>query len=491
MPGFVQEYRGPMKPMISIKHIRSATAGRFLSAFFFAAVTALAGPMNGPMAGKKDTPVSRREIRRTLMLPGMPGLDSSAAERILPVVFKEARRSRRMRTLELVDCPELAETLPQDTHARRASTLEAAAASGLADELLWVHLLDFNQHEVPWEDEEEKERNLFESILHSLFAPAEARYHVRTVLSIELERVDLATGSTSLEKAAADFTGGGWNASLQSALRILGEEAQTALARLYRHTAPLTTMPGGRVRLDLDDESEAGAGTLFLVRSRSRGNAEGHSRPESGGKPKAVILLEEGGRGATGKVIRQWAPIREDDLAVERPGNAYRHWNLGLRTMPLDPAAQVALEASFGAQPHRRWDFGGALRLGFLEDSRRDYDFFMGLGAPFHLAIHRDPRWTVQGGLSLDADLLFSYDDRGDPANAFILGVFPHARLRYLVAPKADLVLTAGYRFFGNSTGWWTTPEGQNSRPAHWNGEAPKAETGGILFSLGVDFVTF
>lgn len=445
------------------------------------------------MAGGSGAPDSVREIRRTLLLAGQPGVDSSASKRIFPLVFKEARRSRRMKTLELVNHAALANNLLGDTYTHHDSTLKAVAASGLADEVLWVHLLDFNQHEVPLEEEEEKERNrnLAESVLYSLFFSGGVRYNVRTRLSVELERVVLASGETSVEKASGDFTGGDSIASLQSAMGKLGEDVQPAIARLYRQIGSLTPLTGHRVRMELDPGSDARAGALFLVRNRPLEKAGDHPLGESSGRPKALVVMDENGSEKTGRVVRQWEPFQEGDVAEERPGRSYRHWSMGLLMQPMDPASKYAMEAAFGLQPHRVWDLGGALRMGFLRDSRREYDFFVGVGAPIRLSIHRNPRWTLQGGVSMDADILFSFDDRGDQANALILGALPHARLHYLVSSKVDVVLTAGYRFFGTSTGWWTTPKDQNSRPAHWNGDAPKIETGGFALSLGLDFSTF
>jgi hypothetical protein len=428
-----------------------------------------------------------RANARVLFLPGVPGVDSTLMVQLLPRVQREARRSRRVEVVETAVFAQAGGVAAPLAHLHSDSALSMVRAAGIADEVIWVHVLAFSQEGI--QREEEKPRgNLLEQIVAGLLSSDDGNYddNTHTNLEIELERVRVVTGSSHARTARGSHVGGFPQSSLQSALKVLAGDIGLLLAKEYSRTGTVSRVDGSSIRLEIAGASALRPGAFFLVRTGGSGDGS-----QGSGKPVAAAVLDrvEGSEGSA-RVVRQWGNVTEGALVSEQPGRSFGFLTVTGQMLAADPASLQSLEIALRPFAHWKWTVGTVFRLGLVRDDRERRDFFLGGGIPLHVRLHQAGRWTFEGRLSGDVDILIARDDNGDVANSAVFGIVPGARVRHFLGKRVDAVLGADYGLT-LQTGWWTTPKGESSRDARWDAGGPGVEMDGFRLAAGLNFALF
>lgn len=368
------------------------------------------------------------------------------------------------------------------------------------DEVFLFEIVRFAQAGVPRDDNDDDDSSFFTNLLVGfiklLFSkipeyPEDGPYagNMQTVIEIAFTQINVANAEISQRfSVLAEYTGGNRDESKIKAFNALSERIQDELKRVFLLNPGIQAIGDRQVFFDLGANMGIQKGDLYeIVEPDLSQIVDGEEQIVAGKKVGLARVVSVDESNSAVRLLRQWAPLDTTFQAVEFTSD----WKgLILNTSAPLLRNYWSLGMQFNWRPIHPLDWGGGLRILRKTDSfdQADWGFgFGGYGAWRFLYLYK---LTLQTRLDMDVDFFIRRDDQDDWVNAAIFSISPGIQAEILLSRERDLVLTAGYRFFGYSGSWQKfSDEDEEARDAVWINKAPRLDISGLYIKIGYRFL--
>lgn len=471
------------------------------------------------LAAQEITPEITLEKKRLLILPSAGGDDiESIDSKVTAIVAGEATALGRFEVIDRNNLKSIMdEQALQLTGIINDSDVVAIGKVAAAPEALIVTIFNFGQKGVPPEDEEEEDekdrkearkagllgiiaREVVDAAVDKALEDVE-RYpnNIQTTLQGEVRKIDLESGqSLASFSISVEHTGGNKSASLSKALSQVSWRVSQQLRELYLLTSQVVDVRGREVILLLGRNMGLKKGTLFAINTPdNRRTIGGREITVPGRQVGFLEVLELSQDANRGRILRKWEPIEPGYTAIEATGGIMAG-GIGLKYGSQSPDLGLDFSAYFA--PLRKFGGSAFFGLGTLVDSRDDTDFNLSFGGEIYFRLINTIPFSLAGSLSLPVNVAFRSDDADESHTATSLVFSPviGGRAEIMLNAKMDLIVSAGYCLTSNQSAWKYTvsddddDEEDVTYPAEWDERgAPKFDTTGLYFNVGIRFLMF
>ena len=333
----------------------------------------------------------------------------------------------------------------------------------------------------------------FVGILKALFEDkpenkSEPHYdNIRTEIEVRLRLIDVNEAVlTETFTMGVSYVGGIKSESLNHALEKLGDNIRAELRRRYTPIATITGFDHTKLLLDEGRDSGMLKGKSYEIFSPDyMDQTDSENRViygTSAGYAKITFADSNRSRAA---VMRQWAPVDTGFvlLALERMIQ-------GAVINASIPVGQnyAGIGLGFNYQPIKEFDGGAEIRVITAQDNFNKDNWGVGFGVYGSWRFLNMPQFAMKARLDGDFDIFFRTDAEEDLANLPLFSLSPGIVAEFLISPESDLVVHAGYRIWGKSSGWEKSGDEDETIDAVWKSDPPKVNLSGLFLKIGYRF---
>ena len=443
------------------------------------------------MADTLDTQISYQPLW-ILILPGTiaESVEQSLENDITDIVVDIAWQLGRFEVFDRFDVQELL----LQSHLFKSGYLPDSVVLVLGDstecdEALIVDLLQFSQIGVPPEEDEE-DRNFFESIIDGLFSSNSDDYsdNIQTKLSVQFRNIDLTTG-IEIDRISVTVlhTGGTKPESKKKALEKFRELVFNEVRMIYQLVSEVIAIDGVDLDLSLGSNLGISGNTLFKIVEPDRVKEVDDEKVIYPGQSVGLACVQSIGDTVNHSlVIRQWNSIESGFYAYEL--NKKIH-GIQFYFIPGFPGDYMSIGGQYHYNPLGDWDVGGGIRYIYVTDSYDESNHGLGFGIFGSRKVLTLTALTVHGNLGIDFDLPFKIDDDGKAVSTGVFSGTLGISGSFILSKKSDMEINLAYRLSTKSSNWTYTRE--DNYDAFWQDEAPVVDFSGFYFSLGYKIFLF
>lgn len=272
------------------------------------------------------------------------------------------------------------------------------------------------------------------------------------------------------------------------AIRDLELRLERELKRIYWFSLEMRIEPDGSLTVPKGKNHDMFTGLTFHIVEPDRvyEDSEGEFI-EAGGEAGFARVVQVDRDSSTLQVTRQWRPFYPEAWLVEYP---YPIYSFSLAAMPPVRPGFYAVGLTIESNPMNLFGWGFQGRFIRLDDSRNSTDNGFGFGAFGIYRWYNSTLFNMGAAAGVDVDIPFRKDDNGQTVSTFVPSIFAAATFEFPLSSHFDFFAWAGYRFAIESDVWDYSNE-EESIPAFWIGDPPKADNDGILISVGFRYLLF
>ena len=316
--------------------------------------------------------------------------------------------------------------------------------------------------------------------------------NIQTVLSVEVSKINLETGKV-LDSFTIDtqHTGGTKGVSRSKVVKKFRRQANIKMKELYTLSSEIISVKGSTAMLLLGKNMGVEEGIFFEIYEPDKiRTIRGKLFTVSGDRNGIVQVRKVSPETNETAIVRKWGKVKEGYKALEFLNTV---WEIDLSyTMNADQKYSGG-QVNILYNPLNTFHFGGSIRVGYGEDSRKEQDMILGFGAIGGMNIFQLPLISLTAQLGLNVDLAFRADD-DDPKNTVntVLPSFvPSLKGKITLSRKIDLTVTGGYIVSEAADEWtYTTTEDDESEThdAVWENDAPELDISGPFLSISIGY---
>ena len=370
------------------------------------------------------------------------------------------------------------------------------------DEVFLFEIVRFAQVGVPPDDDDDDDSSFFTKLvvgfIKLLFSkvpeyPEDGLYadNMQTTVEIAFTQIDVANAEISQQFFVfAEHTGGNRDESKIKAFSALSERIQEELKRTFLLTPGIQAIRDRQIIFDLGANMGIQKGDLYeIVEPDRRQIIAGEEQIFAGKKVGLAQVVSVDESNSAIRLLRQWAPLDTTFQALEFTSD----WKgLILNTSAPLLRNYWSLGMQLNWRPIHPLDGGGGLRILRKTDSFDQADWGFGFGGYGSWRFLHLYKLTLQTRLDMDVDFFIRRDDQDDWVNTALFSISPGVQAEILLSRRRDLVLTAGYRFFGSSNSWQKfSDEDEEAQDAVWIDRAPRLDISGFYINIGYRFILF
>lgn len=303
--------------------------------------------------------------------------------------------------------------------------------------------------------------------------------NVKSMYSVEIKHLDI---ETSQLRYSINIEAAGKNARKE-----FKKKATAELKKLYLMKSEIIAVDNQKVTLQLGERVGIDKGTIFVIEKPDQVRKYKNRTITVPGRRAAFVSVEEVSPDANRSVVfRQWRSIQPGDRAVELVKSTH---GLQLSFVPPLNNSYYSFGFQYRARAIKAQSWGGEIRFLQVKDSFDENDGGFGLGV---FGLHRllnISRMTLLLKAGADMNIVLRKDDENQGVSTIPLLAYFALNNEIVLSEKADLVISAGYRFGGKSSTWNRTQEGESS--VVWKNGAPEVDLSGPFLSVGYKFIFF
>jgi hypothetical protein len=446
----------------------------------------------------QKTPIAEPEFSSQplclLILPGTTSefADQSLQNEITDLVADIAWETGRFDVFDRIDVDHLLEK----SHLDKAGTFSDSVIMALGDsvqcdEVLMVDLKEFSQVGVPPREEEEEDRNFFETIIEGLFGTDSKDYsdNIHTRLSVQFRNIDLITGNEIDQFLInVSYTGGDKSESEEKALQKYSEVVFNEVCLMYQLVSEVIAVDRADLDLSLGRNLGVTGNTVFEIISPYRVENSGDEEIVYPGEPAGLACVQSiGDTISRSRLIRQWGVIEPGFYAYEF--NKHIH-GMQIFIGSVFPGDYLAIGGQYHYSPLADWDIGGGLHYVYLTDSYDEKNHGFGFGVFGSRKLLNLPAVTLKANLGFDLDLPFKRDDDGRMVTTAVFSSALGISCNLMLKKNSDIEILFAYHLSLKSSSW-TYSEDDETYDAFWTDTPPLVDLSGIYLSVGYKFVLF
>ena len=427
-----------------------------------------------------------------LILPGTisdfpePSLENDLTDIVVDIAWQLGR-------FEVFDRYDVGDFL-KSYHLKRFANLPDSVVFSIGDtikcdEALIVDVLNFSQVGVPPEDEE-SDRNFFESIIDGLFSSDSEDYsdNIQTNLSVQFRNIDLTTGKEiDRSSVSVSYTGGTRTESKEEVLDNFREVVFNELRMLYQLVSEVISIDGVNLSLNLGSNLGIKDNTLFEIVEPDWITEAGDEEIISPGQSVGLACVQSVGDTLNhALIIRQWNAIEPEFYAYEFNK---RIQGIQFYFIPGFPGNYMSIGGYYHYSPLSDWDVGGGLRYIYVSDSYDESNHGFGFGVFGSRRLLTLTALTIYANLAVDLDLPFKTDDDGQTVSTAVFSGSLGICVNFMISNKSDIVINLAYRQSTKSSDWAYTEE--EDYDAYWLNEPPVVDLNGFYYMIGYKFILF
>jgi len=360
------------------------------------------------------------------------------------------------------------------------------------DEALIIDMVSFSQIGVPpEEDEEEEDRNFFESIFDGLFSNDSEDYsdNIHTRLTVQFRNIDLISGEEiDRFKVRVSHTGGTKPESEEQALENFREVVFNEVRMIYQLVSDVITVDG--VDLDLRIGSNLGVtnNTLFEIIEPNQIKIAGDEEITSPGESAGLVCVQSVDDTVNRSlIIRQWKVMEPGYYANEFNKNIH---GLQVFFLPKFPGDYMYIGGQFHYSPLGSWDYGIGIHYAALRDSYNGTNHGIGFGIFGSYRLFTFTAVMIHAKIGFDLNIPFKEDDDGTTVTTAVLSQTLAISSSFMLTKKSDVEINIGYRLSTRSSSW-SYSENEEEYDAYWDGAPPEVDLSGLYFTIGFKFIFF
>ena len=384
-----------------------------------------------------------------------------------------------------------------------------------ADEALLVNIIAFGQRGVPPkrkklkkdEDEDKDEETLFEWIIKAGVKAAIQNNqkvsnpypnNIQTILEIEVRLLNIETGiSQNSFLITPTHTGGNKTASLNTVLNDLSSQVSRKLREFYLIASEVIEKDGSRITILTGDDMGLEEGTIFEVSSPDQEKTYKGRVVRIPGSPVALVKLTNiGTNSSSAEIIRRWKNEVQAGHIVNEMIYDPTATEYGIKTN----GTNFNLDAKLWWSPFNKFPMAVTGHLGTMKDSRKENDFFMGLGVEFKTKILQLGKSHYSTGINLPFNWAFKTDDDNNYVSQIIFNPAINFTTSIILDSKRDLFIRLQYVSSAPADDWeYSEEENEDEpndiiyRPAVWHEEEgiPVLNIAGFYITVGMSIFDY
>ncbi len=357
------------------------------------------------------------------------------------------------------------------------------------DEALIIDVLNFSQVGVPSDDDED-DRNFFESIIDGLFSSDSEDYsdNIQTDLSVQFRNIDLTTGNEiDRTSVSVSHTGGTQTESKEEVLENFSDVVLNEMRMIYQLVSEVTRIDG--VDLDLYIGSNLGISnnTLFEIIEpemiEKTGDEDLIYPGESVGLACVQSVRDTLNRSL---VIRQWSSIEPGFYAYEFTKNIH---GIQFYYIPGFPGDYMSIGGQYHHNPLGDWDVGGGICYINVTDSYNETNHGLGFGVFGSRRLWTTTSLTIRANIDLNLNIPFKEDDDNQTVSTGVFSGSLGISASFMLTKISDIEVNLAYRVSTHSSTW--TYSKKEEYDAFWYDEPPVVDISGFYMSLGYKLILF
>ncbi|MEJ2052446.1 MAG: hypothetical protein P8X42_00885 [Calditrichaceae bacterium] len=331
--------------------------------------------------------------------------------------------------------------------------------------------------------------NLFDSENPQNSGPYAKNIHTEILVQIDLIDTRLAEIIETFS-LYAEHTGGRKVISQHETMNLLSRRLLDALKRIYYTSARISEIGKRIILKDIRNGGTVKKGDKLEILLPDALEIIKNTEIFIPGKPAAYCKIEQiNDDNITASLLRQWAPIDTGLLAVESGNKKY---GFSIDFLPPVRDRYLALNARLYYSPIYTIDWGAVFRVQKAEDTANHHNWGIGFGLFGSYRIINVSRFALKGRLDADLDMFFRKDDNNKSVSLATGSISPNFTAEFLFSKNTDIIISAGYRFSGESDNWQVnTDDNETDIDAYWNDSAPKMDLSGPFISVGFRFLFY
>ena len=385
-----------------------------------------------------------------------------------------------------------------------------------AEEALIINIVHFGQKGVPKvkkdenekkDQDDEKDETLFSWVVKKTVTAAvdntksakekrrlELENNIHTVINANVRLVNMETGiSEQSFKLHANYTGGNRDASLEQALSNLAFQVRSKLKELYIITSEVMEVDGKTISILSGENLGLEKGDFFEIASKDKQKTYKGKTVTLPGKSRGLAVITDVGPDASkARIIRKWRKVKEGHKAYEM----FTIPRVADVSASYNNSPQYDLACKYWINPFSKLSVSINGYLGMITDSRKDSDFYAGIGTDLDFSIMSEFGTVTSTSLEFPVLFISRIDDDNHWVSTISVSPSININLSLQISKNRDLVFSAKKGVATNKVKWsYSKKTGEKDEngydeteqvEAFWNGDGPLFDSKGIIFSISL-----
>ena len=382
-----------------------------------------------------------------------------------------------------------------------------------AEEALIINIVHFGQKGVPKankeddEDEDDKDETLFSWVIKKTVTAAvdntnsekekrqlELENNIHTVINANVRLVNVRTGvSEKSFKLGASHTGGNRDASLEKTLSNLTFQVRSKLKELYMITSEVMEVDGKTISILSGENLGLEKGDFFEIASKDKQKTYKGKTVTLPGKSRGLAVITDVGPDASkARIIRKWRKVKEGHKAYEM----FTIPRVADVSASYNNSPQYDLACKYWINPFSKLSVSINGYLGMIMDSRKDSDFYAGIGTDLDFSIMSEFGTVTSTSLEFPVLFISRIDDDNHWVSTISVSPSININLSLQISKNRDLVFSAKKGVATNKVKWsYSKKTGEKDENGYdeteqvdavWNGDGPLFDSKGIIFSISL-----